>query len=152
MVFFMKMFYSKRFIASLLVSFVIVLSSVAQENQNSKPIWDHGDNVSDITYQNLQIYKIYDSKDAYVVVYAKSGIKVGQVSIPKDWAKTTPRKLEIRNKPVKLSPYMTVIKQNGEFLKVWLTVPLNKLDSMWGVLPNGAQLDDLNKESLEIEY
>lgn len=152
MVFFMKMFYSKRFIASLLVSFVIVLSSVAQENQNSKPIWDHGDNVSSITYQNVQVYKIYDAKDAYVVVYAKSGIKVGQVSIPKDWAKTTPRKLEIRNKPVKLSPYMTVIKQNGEFLKVWLTVPLNKLDSMWGVLPNGAQLDDLNKESLEIEY
>lgn len=148
----MKMFYSKRFITALLVSFVIVLSSVAQENQNSKPIWDHGDNVSDITYQNVQIYKIYDSKDAYVVLYAKGGINVGQVTIPKSWAKTMPRKLEFRNKPVKLSPYMTVIKQNGEFLKVWLTVPLNKLDSIWGVLPNGTQISDVDKESLEIEY
>lgn len=148
----MKMFYSKRFITALLVSFVIVLSSVAQENQNSKPIWDHGDNVSDITYQNVQIYKIYDSKDAYVVLYAKGGINVGQVTIPKSWAKTMPRKLEFRNKPVKLSPYMTVIKQNGEFLKVWLTIPSNRLDSIWGVLPNGAQISDVDKESLEIEY
>ncbi len=150
----MKMLSVKKILTVLTFSLIAALPLTAQESSSSstKPIWDHGDNVSKITYQNAQIYKILDSRDAYVVIYARNGIKVGELTIPKSWAKTTPRKLNIRNSAKGIEPYVTVIKQDGEFLKVWLTIPNNRLDKMWGILPNGTELADLDKDSLQLEY
>lgn len=150
----MKILSVKKLLAILSFSLIAAIPLAAQESSSDSPkqIWDHGDNVSSLTYQSAQIYRILDSKDAYVVIYARNGVKVGELTIPKAWAKTTPRKLDIRDNGKGLDPYITVIKQNGEFLKVWLTIPNNRLDSTWGVLPSGTKLTDLDKDSIQLEY
>ena len=143
----------KKILTLVLLAAGIACFSFAQDNDSGKkPIWDHGDNVASITYQNVNIYRIYDTQDAYIVLYAKQGVKVGQVSIPKDWAKQSPRKLEFRTKPKKVDSYMTIIKQDGEYLKVWLNVNPDRRDSIWAVAPHGVSSGDTSKETLEIEY
>ena len=118
----------KKFLISVILAALTAASVMAQDAQAAKPVWDHGDNVSDLSYQNVFIYKVLDHKDAYIVMYAKQGMKVGTTIVPKSWSAQTPRKLDIRNKPKGLSPYMTVIKKNGEFLLVRMTLPLNRND------------------------
>ena len=117
----------KKFFAAAVLAIAMILPAVSQENneQTKQPVWNHGDNVSTISYQNVRIFKIYDQKDAYVVLYEKQGIDIGTAVLPKKWFKNEDgaRKLNFRTMPKGLSPYMTVISQNGEFLKVWITAP-----------------------------
>ncbi|MBO4404073.1 MAG: hypothetical protein J5780_01925 [Treponema sp.] len=124
--------------------------TVSADESSSKQIWDHGDNKSKMSYENYQIYRVLDAKDAYVVLYAKNGIKMGKCVVPKAWAKTVPRKLQFRKKPTALNPYMTVIKEEGNFLKVWLTMPTSKLDAVWGHVPAGTKLEGTDAETLEV--
>ena len=44
---------------------------------------------------------------------------------------------------------MTVVKDNGEFKRVILTIPMNKQNSIWGVIDYRKGLDGADKESLE---
>ena len=141
-----------KFLISVILAALTAASVMAQDAQAAKPVWDHGDNVSDLSYQNVFIYKVLDHKDAYIVMYAKQGMKVGTTIVPKSWSAQTPRKLDIRNKPKGLSPYMTVIKKNGEFLLVRMTLPLNRNDPVWGVAPNGTTVSGADAETLSIEY
>ena len=94
----------KKFLISVILAALTAASVMAQDAQAAKPVWDHGDNVSDLSYQNVFIYKVLDHKDAYIVMYAKQGMKVGTTIVPKSWSAQTPRKLDIRNKPKGLSP------------------------------------------------
>ena len=142
----------KKLSVALALAFCICMPFVAQDKEQSTPIWDHGDNVSPLTYQNVEIYRVMDSKDAYVVLYAKGGYQVGQVTLPKAWMKEEPRKLEFREKARRVSPYMTVIKQDGNFLKVWLNVTTDKRDPIWGLMPNGAKIEGTDADTLTIEY
>jgi len=66
--------------------------------------------------------------------------------------KEEPRKLEFREKARRVSPYMTVIKQDGNFLKVWLNVTTDKRDPIWGLMPNGAKIEGIDADTLTIEY
>ena len=65
----------KKIFIALVLACVCVLPAVSQskgsETQSSKPIWDHGDNVASFTYRNVRVYKVYDYKTAYVVLYEK---------------------------------------------------------------------------------
>ena len=143
----------KKILTAALLALLFVLPSFAQETaEKSKPIWDHGDNVSDLTYRNVTIYRVLDQKDSYVVIYAKRGIGIGQAVIPKKWFKESPRKLAFRTKPASLNPYMTVISKNGEFYQVWLTVPVSRNDSTWGVLDTGTEVAGTDADTLSIEY
>lgn len=144
----------KKAAAALALALVIAFSAVSQEEQQSKPVWDHGDNVSSLTYQNVRIYKIYDQKDAYVVLYEKQGIDIGTAVLPKKWFSNEEgaRKLNFRNLPKGLSPYMTVIKQDGEFLKVRVTVPNNRFNPIWSIYPRGKTVDGTDADTLSIEY
>ncbi len=113
----------------------------------------HSENWANITYYTVPIYKILDSSDAYVVIYAKNDIGVGQCVIPKSWAKyskDSPRKLQIRTlRRGKLKSYLAVFKKDGEFCKAILNVPQDKSDHVWGVVKQGQQVEGADKDTLE---
>ena len=123
-------------------------------SEKSKPVWDHGDNVSKMMYKNFKVYKIYDQRDAYIVLYERQGLKVGTAVIPKKWASNTEgaRKLYFRALPKGLDPYMTLIQEDGEFLKVWITAPVNRFNSIWAIAPSGTKVEGTDADTLELEY
>lgn len=147
----------KKLFAVLALSFAMILPALAQESESKEkttPVWDHGDNKSPLTYQNVRFYRIYDQKDAYVVLYEKQGVKIGTAVLPKKWIsnKEGPRKLIFREAPKGLAPYMTIIKNEGEFSKVWVTVPSNRFNNVWGIAPYGMKVEGTDADTLEIEY
>ena len=82
----------KKVLAAFFIAVLLVLPSFADDNApKEKPLWDHGDNVSNISYRNYQIYKILDQLDAYVVLYEQHGVNIGQAVIPKKWFTEQPR-------------------------------------------------------------
>lgn len=146
----------KKLLLAFALAASMVFSAAAQETEQKEStprVWDHGDNVSDITYQNVRFYKIYDSAEAYVILYEKQGIKIGTAVIPKKWTenKEGPRKLLFRNTPAKIGPYMTIIKKGGDFQKVLVTVPTNRFNPVWAMAPAGMEISGTDADSLEIE-
>ncbi len=108
---------------------------------------------SSLSYRNVTIHKILDHKHVYIVLYAKHGIGVGQVMIPKTWSKENPRKIQFRLLPKGLNPFMTVVYKDGEFHKVILTAPSPKVGGTWGVASAYVDIgDSAQAETLEIEY
>lgn len=111
------------------------------------------ENWSSMTYVNVPIYKVFDSRDGYIVIYEKNKIGVGQTVIPKKWANgspDSPRKLKMRGLPGgKLKSYMTVIKKDGEFHRVILTLPINRQDSVWAVADYRKEIEGTDKDTLE---
>ena len=135
------------------IAFVFAVSLAAVFSVPTKFNETKPENWSDMTYANVPIYKILDSKDGYVVIYGKNKIGTGTTVIPKKWVRSTkesPSKLKL----VKLyggilKPFMTVVKKGGEFHHVELTIPMNKNDPIWGVVESGKQIDGLDKDVLE---
>ena len=142
----------KRLIAALVLAACIAIPALAQNSESTKPIWDHGDNVSPYSYRNVNVYRILDHQDAYVVLYEKQGIKIGKAVLPKKWAKEQPRKLVFRNKPKGMGTYMTVIYNEGEFYKVMVTLSPSRLDSVWGTVPTGTKVSGTDADTLDIEF
>lgn len=111
------------------------------------------DNKSSLSYRNVNIHKILDHKDVYIVLYSKHGVGVGQVMIPKTWTKTNPKKVQFRTLPKGLNPFMTVVYKDGEFHKVILTISNEKFGGTWAVASPYADIgDSAQAESLVIEY
>ncbi|MBQ5999714.1 MAG: hypothetical protein IJL70_09650 [Treponema sp.] len=110
-------------------------------------------NWSSMSYRNLQILKILDSREGYVVLYQKGKIGTGRTVIPKSWNRgnpENPRKLKVRFLPGgKLKSFMTIVKKDGEFHHVVLTVPANRNDSVWGVISYRQSVEGTDKETLE---
>lgn len=110
-------------------------------------------NWSSLFYYDVPVLKILDSNDAFVVIYQKNRIGTGTTVIPKKWLlgnKDNPRKLKLRwVGPGKLGSLLTVIKKDGEFNRVILTIPKSKGDPAWGVVPSGTKVDGADKDSLE---
>lgn len=107
---------------------------------------------SDISYVNVPILKILEGKNAYSIIYQKNQVGVGSVVIPKNWAKgssDSPRKLKFRKVRSGYNSFMTVIKDEGEFKRVILSVPMNKSDSIWGVADYRKPMEGEDKETLE---
>ena len=94
---------------------------------------------TDISYVNVPVLKILEGKDGYVI-------------IPKKWAHGTPeapRKLKFRAVKTSLGSYMTVVKDAGEFKRVILSIPMNKNNSIWGVVDSRKNLEGADKDTLE---
>jgi hypothetical protein len=132
-------------ILCVLFAAMIVCAAVTAEQERDPSKW------ASVSYVDVPIYKILESKDAYVVIYGKDRTGTGSTTIPKKWAKgntETPRKLKFRSVKGKLQPFMTVIKKDGTFLRVILSVPTSKLNSVWGVADD-SKVTDVNKDTLE---
>lgn len=144
----------KKLILVILAAFTVTVSAFAKPvayNETSEENW------STMSYRNVQIVKILDSKDGYVVIYQKGKYGVGETVIPKSWAKgspESPRKLKIRFLTGgKLKSFMSIVKKDGEFHHVVLTIPSNRNDSVWGVISYKQSVEGTDKETLEeIEF
>ena len=107
---------------------------------------------SDLSYVNVPVLKILEGKNAYSIIYQKNHVGVGSVVIPKAWAKgspDSPRKLKFRKVRSGYNSFMTVVKDEGEFKRVILSVPMNKSDSSWGVADYRKTMEGEDKETLE---
>lgn len=140
----------KKIILAILIAITTVCSAIAvpaDRNVRNEENW------SSISYVNVPVYKVLDSKDAYIVIYAKNKVGVGQTVIPKKWAKYVPgeaRKLKIRKlQNGKLKSFMTIVKKDGEFQKVLLTIPMDMRNSVWGVADSRKSIEGADKETLE---
>ncbi len=123
-------------------------SSHSQKNEANKneAKW------STLSYVNVPILKILEGKDAYVVAYQKNKVGVGNVVIPKKWTEgdpNTPRKLKFRKVNGSKDSYMTVVKKDGEFLRVILSVPMTKSNPIWGVADYHKDIEGSDKDTLE---
>jgi hypothetical protein len=106
-----------------------------------------------LVYHNIAIYKIRDYKDAYIITYARHDKGVGQLIVPKNWAKQTPVKLTVRNLPKQLDPYMSLYYTPTGFDHITLTLPASRSNRVWGVLPGNDFGDNSNITTLEkFEY
>ena len=106
---------------------------------------------SSVTYFNVPLYKVLQTEDAYVVIYAKNKVGAASTTIPKKWAKgntENPRKLKFRTVRGTLQPFMTIVKDNGKFLRVILSVPPTKNTDFWG-LADPNKVTDTDKDTLE---
>ena len=107
---------------------------------------------SNLSYVNVPILKILEGKNAYSIIYQKNQVGVGSVVIPKEWVKSSPdspRKLKFRKVRSGYNSFMTVVKDEGEFKRVILSVPMNKSDSIWGVADYRKAMEGEDKETLE---
>jgi hypothetical protein len=122
----------------------VVFPLVAQDAQSSE---------GNLTYVNARVYKVYDHKDAYIVVYEKHSNKAAKVIIPKQWIVERPRKLEIRNMVAPLNQaYMSVWYKDGAFDHVVLTLPRSRQHPVWGAAPWANVEGDLDKSSIALEF
>lgn len=94
------------------------------------------------SYVNIPLLKVLESTNNYIVVYINNFDKVTYVSIPKAWFKqgVAGQKGKVRALPKKLSPYMTLNFDGGEFVDLSLSMPTSKLDSAWGVFAGGSPM------------
>ncbi len=107
---------------------------------------------TEISYVNVPVLKILEGKDGYVIIYQKNKTGVGNVILPKNWAHGTPdapRKLKFRQVKTSLGAYMTVVKDSGEFKRVILSIPMNKSNSIWGMVDSRKNLEGADKDTLE---
>lgn len=142
----------KSFVLSALILIGVLFTAAAQD---AKRDYKYPFQESEVTYHNVTVYKVLDQKEAYIVMYAKGHMDVGTVTIPKKWyssAVNPQAKLSFRTLPTGMTPYMSVISRSGSFERVILTLPTSRLDSVWGVADSSYQVDDADKETLEIVY
>lgn len=135
----------KKIVMSLALMVLVSLPFFAQNSE---------ENNGHFTYFNVQVLRVYEHKDAYLVLYNKTGTKMGQVAVPKDWFKyNSTNYSRVRSLPEGMHPYMTVIYKDNEFYKVYLNMPTDRSNSAWAVLsPNIDISSKINKETLEIEF
>ena len=139
----------KIFIIALLAS--IFTCAAFAENQDLSQPRDES-KWSDITYVTAPVMKILESKDCYVVIYQKKYAGTATVTIPKSWnnfKKDTPRKLKFRSIKNPNQSFITVIKKGGEFHHVILSCPMQKNNSLWGIISNNLEVEGADKETLE---
>ena len=77
----------KKLIAILFIAAAMLARTFAVPvayNESSEENW------SSISYRNVPILKILDSKDGYVVLYQKGKIGTGRTVIPKSWNRGNP--------------------------------------------------------------
>ena len=139
----------KIFVIALLAS--LFVSAAFAENQDLSRPKDES-KWSDMTYVTAPVMKILESKDCYVVIYQKKYAGTATVTIPKSWnnfKKDTPRKLKFRSIKNPNQSFITVIKKGGEFHHVILSCPMQKNNSLWGIISNNLEVEGADKETLE---
>ena len=107
---------------------------------------------SDMTYYTAPVLKVLEAKEYYVVIYQKKYAGSATVVIPKEWnsyKKDTPRKLKFRNIKNPNDSYITVVKKNGEFQNVILSIPMKKNNNLWGIVSSDKHYEGADKDTLE---
>ena len=107
---------------------------------------------TELSYVNVPVLKILEGKDGYAVIYQKNKTGVGNVIIPKKWGKGSndqPRKLKFRAVKTSVGAYMTIVKDGGEFKRVILSIPMDKNNSIWGMVDSRKNLEGADKDTLE---
>ena len=138
----------------LLFSFIAFFSTAvfAQEKSNTLEPAKEESKWSSLSYVTVPVLKVLEGVDAYVVVYQKNKIGTGKIVIPKKWTKgnpENPRKLKFRDSKNNKNSFMTVVKKEGNFHRVILTVPLNKKMSIWGNTTSRKSIEGADKDTLE---
>lgn len=87
------------------------------------------------SYVNVPVLKVMEQRDNYVVYYRKFGTKIGCISIPREWFRQgqANRKGFVKPLAKNVEPYLTLFFEEGEFVRLNLNVPNNKMDKVWGV-------------------
>lgn len=141
----------KVFILSALLCVGVLFSAAAIEKGDYKYEYKE----SKLSYHSVQVYKVLDHRDAYIVMYAKGHRDVGTITVPKKWyanATTKDSKLSFRALPKGMYPYMTVFTRDGQFDRVMLTLPVSRDNPVWGVADSTHKVPDADKETFEITY
>ena len=133
--------------------FAVFSAAIFAENNSSAsaPARTEG-KWTDMSYVNVPVLKILEGKDGYAVIYQKNRTGVGTVVLPKKWGKGSeeaPRKLKFRAVKTSLGAYMTVVKDGGEFKRVILSIPMDKNNSIWGMVDSRKNMDGADKDTLE---
>ncbi|MCR4579351.1 MAG: hypothetical protein K5681_03290 [Treponema sp.] len=147
----------KKLVLLFALASIFTFTMFAQEESESQSgsnisIERHEEKWTSLSYVNVPVLKILEDRDAYVIVYQKNKIGTGTTVIPKNWAhgnKENPAKLKLRTTKLVNGTFMTIVKDNGEFLKVILTAPLAKNNSIWGVVARGKEIEGKDKDTLE---
>lgn len=130
--------------------FTFSLSVFAQEeNSNNKTVKNES-KWSSFSYVNVPILKILEGKEGYVIVYQKNRVGIGSVVVPKKWAKgsvDSPRKLKFRNVKGHNASFMSIVKKEGEFYRLILSIPMSKNNPVWGI--NQGTIEGVDKDTLE---
>ena len=145
----------KKFLALSGLILAGILFSVTSVSAKEKADYKYDFQESKVTYRNVQVYKVLDHKDAYIVMYAKGHRDVGSINIPKKWYSASTKadaKLGFRPLPKGMYPYMTVISREGSFERVLLTLPTSRNSPIWGVADSTVKLNDVDRDSLDIVY
>lgn len=138
----------KKFLMA--IAFLSMFSFAAFAQNNGEP--KDESKWTDMSYVNVPILKVYEGKDAYIILYQKNKVGTGKTVVPKKWAKgnpNEPRKLKFRNTRRADCAYMSVQKKAGEFKRVILTLPMNKQNSIWGLADYHLQIEGSDKDTLE---
>ncbi len=135
----------KKILMSIVLLVLVSLPFFAQNSEEDR---------GEFTYFNVQVLKVFEHKDAYLVLYNKTSTKMGQVALPKEWFDyNSSNHSRVRPLPSGMNPYMTVIYKDNSFYKVYLNMPTDRTHSSWAVLsPNIDISSKINKETLEIEF
>ncbi|MBP5283669.1 MAG: hypothetical protein J6Y93_03275 [Treponema sp.] len=131
------------------VSFAAAADDAEQEKQQKEYKYEYVE--SPMSYRQVNVYKILDQKDSYIVMHSKGHREVGNVAIPKKWYKENPARLRFRALPKGMSSYMTVFYKDGKFDYVILTVPTSRMDPVWGIADAGVSVNT-DKDTLDIVY
>ena len=141
----------KKILMILAVFAVLTTAVFAEKSSANAPERTEG-KWTDISYVNVPVLKILEGKDGYAVIYQKNKAGVGNVVIPKKWIKgnnENPRKLKFRAVNTSLGAYMTIVKEGSEFKRVILSVPMNKSNSIWGMVDSRKNMEGADKDTLE---
>ena len=142
-------------IIMILAVFAVITTAVFAENENkssaSAPERTEG-KWTEMSYVNVPVLKVLEGKDGYAVIYQKNKTGVGNIIIPKKWGKGSneePRKLKFRQVNTAVGAYMTIVKDKGEFKRVILSIPMNKSNSIWGMVDSRKNMEGADKDTLE---
>jgi len=142
----------KKFLLVFALFAVFSTSVMFAQNSSESTSTEQSDGWSSYSYVNVPIFKIFEGREAYIVVYQKNKVGVGNVVIPKKWAKGSPeapRKLKFRAVTTPEKAYLTVVKKDGEFLKTIINVPMNKSCGIWALADYHKDIEGQDKDTLE---
>lgn len=142
----------KKIVTALFIMAVSVAAIFAVPvafNESSEENW------SSMRYEYVNVYKVLEARDAFVVIYQKGKYGTGTVTLPKKWIRGENGempKLRLRTLPGgKLKPFLTSVKDDSGFKFAILTMPVSRLNAAWGNVENGTELD-IDKDTLESLY
>ncbi len=122
----------KKLIISVTLLLLLTAAAFAQVGPEDKSV----------TYETVQIYKVYEHPDAYVVMYYTKGVELGQVTLPTEWFRPGNEKGVIRVLETSdFAPYLLLQYTEGTFSKVILTMPADKNNVSWGTMDKAVDVD-----------